>query len=65
LYLCGEPVRELIPFGPLSGAAVNVTLMSYGRTAHIGISSDPAAIADPGGLAHCLQQSFTALVKGS
>lgn len=65
LYLCGSPVRELIPFGPLSGAAVNVTLMSYAGTAHIGVATDPAAISDPDGLRRCLEQAFTAVVKGS
>lgn len=65
LHLCGRPVRELIPFGPLSGAAVNVTLMSYAGTAHIGVSSDPAAITEPDRLRRNLETAFTAVVKGS
>lgn len=65
LRLCGRPVRELIPFGPLSGTAVNVTLLSYAGVAHIGIASDPAAITDPDALARDLRHAFTAVVKGS
>lgn len=65
LWLCGRPVEALVPFGPLTGAAVNVTLLSHGTTAHIGISSDPAAIDDPDGLHRCLHHAFTAVVKGS
>lgn len=65
LRLCGRAVRELIPFGPLSGTAVNVTLLSYAGVAHIGIASDPAAVTDPDALARNLDQAFTAVVKGS
>ncbi|MEM7142604.1 MAG: wax ester/triacylglycerol synthase domain-containing protein [Actinomycetota bacterium] len=65
LYLCGAPVRELIPFGPLSGSAVNVTLMSYAGTAHIGVAADPAAIDDVEGLTRSLRDAFTAVIKGS
>lgn len=65
LRLCGRAIRELIPFGPLSGTAVNITLLSHAGAAHIGIASDPAAVADPDALARNLDEAFTAVVKGS
>jgi len=65
LHLCGQPVAAMIPFGPLSGCAVNLTLMSHAGTAHIGVSSDPAAVADPDGLLVCIENAFTAITKGS
>jgi len=65
LHLCGEPVTALVPFGPLSGCAVNVTLLSHADTAHIGISSDPAAIADADALARAIEGGISAVVKGS
>lgn len=64
LFLCGRPVRSLVPFGPLSGAAVNVTLLSYAGAAAVGISSDPAAIDEPDRLRRDLEQAFTAVSKG-
>jgi hypothetical protein len=52
-------VRSLIPFGPLGGCAVNVTLLSHAGTAHIGVSSDPAAVIDPDRLVDDLRHSFS------
>ncbi|MEQ8840463.1 MAG: wax ester/triacylglycerol synthase family O-acyltransferase [Acidimicrobiales bacterium] len=58
LHLGPQPVDALIPFGPLSGCAVNVTLLSHADTAHIGVSSDPAVIDDPGELLRNLEAGF-------
>jgi WS/DGAT/MGAT family acyltransferase len=46
LYLCGAEVRQMYAFGPLSGAAANVVLVSYCGTCGIGVNSDPRAIPD-------------------
>lgn len=59
LHLCGHEVRTMIPFGPLSGCAVNVTLLSHAGAAHIGVSSDPAAVDDPDRLVEDLRRSFS------
>ncbi|MEZ5245182.1 MAG: wax ester/triacylglycerol synthase family O-acyltransferase [Acidimicrobiales bacterium] len=59
LHLCGREVRAMIPFGPLSGCAINVTLLSHTGTAHIGVSSDPAAVTDPDRLTDDLRRSFS------
>ncbi len=65
LHLCGEPVTELVPFGPLSGCALNVTLLSHADVAHIGVASDPAAVPDADGLLRDLRAAFTSVVAGS
>ena len=46
LYLCGAEVKELYAFGPLSGGAANITLVSHCGTCCIGINSDAKAIPD-------------------
>ena len=49
-------------FGPLAGAAVNVTVFSYDGTMHVGINADPAAVSDPALLFECSQKSFDELL---
>ncbi len=63
LHLCGRPVEAMIPFGPLSGCAVNVTLLSHAGTAHIGVVSDPAAVSDADRLLHDLRRGFDRVVE--
>ena len=46
VYLLGVPVTAVFPFGPLAGAAVNVTLLSYQNELNIGVNVDPAAVPD-------------------
>ncbi len=63
LYLLGQPVTALIPFGPLAGAAANITLLSYENTLNIGINMDPAAIEDPEGFATILNDAYKELLE--
>ncbi|MEZ5165202.1 MAG: wax ester/triacylglycerol synthase family O-acyltransferase [Acidimicrobiales bacterium] len=65
LHVCGTEIEALVPFGPLTGGAVNVTLSSYAGVAHIGIVTDPAAIVDADGFARDLAGGLTAVVKGT
>ena len=58
MYLAGARLEAQIPFGPLGGAAVNVTLLSYEHDINIGIVSDPAAVTDPNRLTACLAAGF-------
>lgn len=58
MYLAGAKLLAQFPFGPLSGSALNATLLSYDGTLDIGIVSDPAAIADPEQLIACLAEGF-------
>ncbi|MGH0032160.1 MAG: wax ester/triacylglycerol synthase family O-acyltransferase [Myxococcota bacterium] len=57
-WMSGARVEAFMPFGPLAGAAVNVTVFSYDGIMHVGINSDPAAIPDPELLLECLRKSF-------
>lgn len=65
LHLCGREVLDLIPFGPLSGSATNVTLVSHADVAHVGITIDPAAIPGGAEFARRIEDGFTSVVKGS
>jgi WS/DGAT/MGAT family acyltransferase len=55
VYVSGARILAMIPLSPTAGAAVNVTLFSYDGTAHVGVTSDTAAVADPERLAQCLE----------
>ncbi len=63
VYLAGALVESSFPFGPLSGAALNITLMSGPNDVFIGINSDPAAVPDPEVLVECLQEGFDEILK--
>jgi len=58
IYLAGAPVRGYYAFGPTTGAAVNVTLVSYQGTCCVGCTIDTAAVPDPEKLAACLHDGF-------
>ena len=58
MWLEGQRVLKLVPFGPTAGSAVNVTLMSYDGICYIGVNADAAAIPDPDLLASCLREGF-------
>ena len=58
IYVGGAQVMALYPFGPTIGAALNVTLLSYCGTCHIGINTDTGAVPDPDVLLECLRDGF-------
>lgn len=58
LYLRGVPVTAIIPFGPLAGAACNVTLLSYQNDLNIGINVDPVAVPDTDEFIRCVQLGY-------
>lgn len=62
LYLLGQPVHSVFPFGPLAGAAVNVTLLSYQNELNIGVNVDPAAVPDVDLLMECLRSAYDDLL---
>jgi len=59
IYLGGAEVIANYAFGPLSGAAANITLLSHTGTCCIGINTDAAAVRDPEVLVDCLHQGFS------
>ena len=63
VYMGGAKIESMFPFGPLAGAAVNVTLLSNCDDVHLGINCDLAAVPDPAELRDCLQESFDEILK--
>ncbi len=58
VYSAGARVERLYAFGPPSGAAFNVTLISHGQTCCIGIVIDTAAVPDADVLVRDLHSGF-------
>ena len=46
LYVCGSEVQEIYAFGPVSGSAANIVLLSHCGTCFIGVNVDRLAIPD-------------------
>jgi diacylglycerol O-acyltransferase / wax synthase len=65
LWLGGARLLADYPIGPLTAAALNVTLLSYDGMCHLGVHSDAGAIADPGRLAELIGEAFDELVASS
>jgi diacylglycerol O-acyltransferase / wax synthase len=63
LYVAGARIEANFPFGPLSGAATNVVLLSYVDELHIGVNTDPAAIPDAEVFLECLEEGFEEVRK--
>lgn len=64
VYLEGSRLVEQFPYGPLSTAAANVTLMSYADRLHVGVATDSAAIPDPDVFIDSLGAGFEAATSG-
>lgn len=58
LYAAGAQILHEFPFGPLSGAAANVTLLSWLDQVCIGINVDPVAVEDPDAFHACMAEGF-------
>lgn len=58
IYLAGAPVSGYYIFGPTTGTAVNVTLVSYQGTCCVGCTVDTAAVPDPDELVASLRGGF-------
>ncbi len=58
LFLAGAEIERLYAFGPLSGTAINITLLSHTGTCCIGVNLDSAAVPDPDVLRHHLRGGF-------
>jgi WS/DGAT/MGAT family acyltransferase len=63
LYLLGTPIAAIFPFGPLAGAAVNVTLLSYQNELNVGVNIDPAAVPDVDVFMECLRTAYDDLLE--
>jgi diacylglycerol O-acyltransferase len=58
LYLGGAEIEEIYAFGPLSGTATNITLLSHAGRCCIGVNVDTASIPDPEALRRHLRGGF-------
>lgn len=63
LWLGPARVKALYPYGPRSGAGLNVTLLSHERTGRIGVHADPAATPDVGVLVDSLREGLAATLR--
>jgi WS/DGAT/MGAT family acyltransferase len=62
LFAAGAEIVQQFPFGPLSGAAANVTLLSWRDQVCIGINVDPASVTDPEAFQACLAEGFDEVI---
>lgn len=58
VYVSGARIERMFGFGPLAGAALNVTCFSYDGRLGIGINCDPAAVEDPALFVESLRKGF-------
>ncbi|MBI2169592.1 MAG: wax ester/triacylglycerol synthase family O-acyltransferase [Actinobacteria bacterium] len=63
VYLGGAEVAAQYAFGPLSGAATNITLVSHCGTCCVGINLDAIAIPDRERFVACLREGFEEVLK--
>jgi diacylglycerol O-acyltransferase len=63
VFIAGSAILAQYPFGPLSWAAANLTLLSYQDQVHVGINTDVAAIPDPDRFLACMSDGFDEIRK--
>ena len=57
-------MEALIPFGPLIGTPLNVSLVSHAGNGHIGVVTDPSMVDNEAGLVSRIQSGLEAVVSG-
>jgi WS/DGAT/MGAT family acyltransferase len=62
VYMAGAKIEQMYPFGPLAGAAVNVTLFSYDGQLQLGINSDRASVRDPKLLVRSIEEGIAEVI---
>lgn len=58
VFVSGAKVEHMYGFGPLSGAAANLTLFSYDGRVYVSINHDPAAVPDRDVFLRCMGEGF-------
>jgi diacylglycerol O-acyltransferase / wax synthase len=58
VFMAGSRVEEFYAFGPLAGAAINITLFSYDGAVYLGVNSDRAAVGDHALFTRCLRAAI-------
>jgi diacylglycerol O-acyltransferase len=63
VYLAGTRMVKEVAFGPTTGTAVNLTLLSYAGQCSIGVTADTAAVPDPALLLECIRDGFEEMLE--
>ena len=63
VFFGGARMEAQFAFGPMSGAAANITLLSYLDEVQIAINTDPAAVPDPDVFHGCLLEGIDEIRK--
>jgi len=63
VFFGGARMDAQFAFGPMSGAATNITLLSYLDEVQIAINTDPAAVPDPEVFVGCLHEGIDEIRK--
>jgi diacylglycerol O-acyltransferase len=63
VFFGGSEIISQFGFGPMSGAAANITLLSYRDQLHVGVNTDPAAVPDRDLFISCLRDGFDEVLK--
>ncbi len=62
VYLVGARLERQIAFGPMTGAAANITVLSYVDQLDVGVNTDPRAVDQPDLFMACLHEGFDEIV---
>ena len=63
VYLAGARIQNQFAFGPMTGAAANITLLSYVDELNMGFNIDPAAVPDTDLFMSAMQEGFDEVLK--
>jgi WS/DGAT/MGAT family acyltransferase len=63
VFCAGARMEAQFAFGPMSGSASNITLLSYLDELQIAVNSDPAAVPDPDVFLACLREGIDEIRK--
>lgn len=65
LYIGGTRITAIYPFGPLAGAGMNITLLSYENDLNIGLNIDPASITDADMFVELLRDAYDEILTST
>ena len=63
VYLAGARIQNQFAFGPMTGAAANITRLSYVDELNVGFNVDPAAIPDSDAFMDDMRAGFEEILK--
>lgn len=63
LYIAGGRCEAVVPMGPISGTAFNLSTLSYNGSLDMGLVVDAGAVDDPAGLRDHLVTAFDTLIE--